>query len=214
MCSGPDNAQEVRTELPEVDLSKYRKHMRAMVRLQACLRAYRVRKKVHVFRNNKKGRSYADNAARGRLTEHPYEYEAQNPLNKPFSDEEIVDRPEYTFKNGAIYKGQWKGKIRHGFGKQVWPDGARYEGEWKSNKANGKGTFWHVDGDIYEGEWEDDKANGYGVYTHVNGARYEGYWKEDLQHGRGSETWADGSKYEGDYVLGKKEGSGKYTWSD
>ena len=30
--------------------------------------------------------------------------------------------------NKAVYKGQWKGKMRHGYGVQVWPDGARYEG--------------------------------------------------------------------------------------
>lgn len=25
-------------------------------------------------------------------------------------------RDEYKFKNGAIYKGQWKGSVRHGYG--------------------------------------------------------------------------------------------------
>ena len=63
----------------------------------------------------------------------------------------IEKRPPFTFKNGAIYEGEWKGKIRVGFGTQFWPDGAKYEGEWKNNKAEGKGKFWHVDGDVYEG---------------------------------------------------------------
>ena len=126
----------------------------------------------------------------------------------------VEERDEYYFKNGAIYKGQWRGNVRHGFGVQTWPDGAKYEGYWKNNKAEGKGTFWHVDGDIYEGDWKDDKANGYGIYTHVNGARYEGNWSDDLQHGFGVETWNDGSRYEGFYEEGKKQGRGKYVWSD
>ena len=40
----------------------------------------------------------------------------------------VEERDAYTFKNGAVYKGQWKGTMRHGFGEQVWPDGARYVG--------------------------------------------------------------------------------------
>ena len=87
------------------------------------------------------------------------------------------------FKNGAKYRGQWlkdSEEIRHGKGRQTWPDGACYEGMWVYNKANGQGTFWHVHGDRYEGEWVDDKAQGFGVYTHANGAKYEGYWKNDL----------------------------------
>ena len=60
--------------------------------------------------------------------------------------------------NKAVYKGQWKGKMRHGYGVQVWPDGARYEGYWQNDKANGKGKFYHVEGDIYEGEWVNDKV--------------------------------------------------------
>lgn len=104
-----------------------------------------------------------------------------NDENEVYDDNMPVEyREEYRFKNGAIYRGQWKGTMRHGHGTQIWPDGARYEGEWKKNKAHGKGKFWHVDGDVFDGEWMDDKANGYGVYTHVNGAKYEGYWRDDL----------------------------------
>ena len=57
-----------------------------------------------MFRKNQKHGEFADKGP-GRLLETPYEYEEQSPLNKPFSEDEIVDRPEYTFKNGAIYKG-------------------------------------------------------------------------------------------------------------
>jgi hypothetical protein len=46
-------------------------------------------------------------------------------------------REEFVFENGAVYKGQWKGDNRHGYGEQIWPDGAKYEGYWKDNKAHG-----------------------------------------------------------------------------
>ena len=35
----------------------------------------------------------------------------------------------FTFKSGAIYRGQWKDGMRDGEGLQTWPDGAKYEGE-------------------------------------------------------------------------------------
>lgn len=92
---------------------------------------------------------------------------------------------QISFPSGIVYKGEWLGVVKHGYGVQVWPDGAKYEGEWSEGKANGRGKFTHADGDAYEGEWKQDKANGEGVYIHSNGARYEGYWKDDLQCGRG-----------------------------
>ena len=70
-------------------------------------------------------------------------------------------------------------EIKHGQGKQIWPDGSMYEGWWVENKANGKGRLIHADGDVYDGDWKSDKAHGKGVYCHLDGARYEGDWEED-----------------------------------
>ena len=133
-------------------------------------------------------------------------YRARKSLKTPHFDEKkmlkedgLEYRDEFTFENGAVYKGQWRGEKREGYGVQIWVDGAKYEGMWKNDMAHGKGKFWHVDGDIFEGEWENDKANGYGIYSHVNGAKYKGEWRDDLQEGKGTETWADGSRYEGMY---------------
>ena len=67
---------------------------------------------------------------------------------------EIVSKPKeiiykkYTFPNGSIYKGEWNGENRHGFGTQNWTDGAKYSGSWRNNKANGQGTFWHANGEV------------------------------------------------------------------
>ena len=63
-------------------------------------------------------------------------------------------KEEHVFENGAVYRGQMKNEMRHGFGIQIWPDGAKYEGFWDNGKATGKGKFIHVDGDIYEGDWK------------------------------------------------------------
>ena len=37
---------------------------------------------------------------------------------------QLEDKGEVIFKNGAVYKGQWLGDMKHGYGVQVWPDGA------------------------------------------------------------------------------------------
>jgi hypothetical protein len=126
-------------------------------------------------------------------------WDAESAQSEPDNFNDCEERNEHIFDNGAKYKGQWKGNVRHGYGVQIWPDGARYEGYWKNNKAHGQGTFWHVYGDKYEGAWKRDKAHGRGKYTHSNGATYEGEWKNDLQHGEGVEFWNDNSKYEGQY---------------
>lgn len=75
--------------------------------------------------------------------------------NEKYKDEEMQ---EVVLPNNAVYKGQWKGKLRHGYGVQTWPDGAKYEGYWQNDKAHGHGKFYHVEGDTYEGEWAEDKV--------------------------------------------------------
>jgi hypothetical protein len=32
------------------------------------------------------------------------------------TEQEIEERPDFRFENGAVYRGQWKGNDRHGFG--------------------------------------------------------------------------------------------------
>ncbi|CDW80566.1 UNKNOWN [Stylonychia lemnae] len=123
---------------------------------------------------------------------------------------------EYTYKcSGALYKGEWKGGFRDGYGIIRWPDGAQYDGEWQDNRAHGYGKFVHAIGDIYEGQWKRDKACGKGIYNSVNsGGTYNGEWQNDLQHGRGLETWLAGGSYDGEFVMGQKTGLGKQIWPD
>jgi len=43
----------------------------------------------------------------------------------------------YIYKNKAIYKGEWCGGFRHGFGRIEWSDSACYEGKWNCGYAHG-----------------------------------------------------------------------------
>lgn len=134
---------------------------------------------------------------------------------------------------GIVYIGQWKlggmigmsnmtssnqneviNGVRHGKGKQIWPDGSVYEGFWSEDQADGYGRLVHADGDYYEGEWQNDKAHGKGKYVHPDGAYYEGDWVKDLQEGHGVEMYSDGSVYTGGFLNGMKHGKGAFTWTD
>ena len=134
-------------------------------------------------------------------------------------------------ENGVVYIGQWKlnttnggltlitshendffNAVRHGKGKQIWPDGSIYEGYWRDDQVEGYGRLIHADGDYYEGEWLNDKAHGKGKYIHLDGSFYEGEWVRDKQEGHGVEKSADGSIYTGEFVEGMKHGKGKIVW--
>lgn len=116
--------------------------------------------------------------------------------------------------NNFEYVGGRVNGMKQGFGIQTWKDGAVYKGNFMENKANGLGFFKHSDGDDYRGEFINDRACGYGVYKHSNGATYEGFWLDDCQNGIGEEFWNDDSHYRGNYFRGKKQGIGSYKWAD
>ena len=126
---------------------------------------------------------------------------------------EMMKRSGFNDKN-CVYKGEYEGKYKQGFGIQTWKDGAIYKGYFFEGKANYLGIFLHSDGDVYRGEFKDDRACGFGSYKHANGANYEGNWVEDNQSGIGVELWTDKSDYQGEYLKGKKHGYGFYNWAD
>ena len=64
-----------------------------------------------------------------------------------------MEKEEYEYKSGAVYKGEWLGGFRDGKGMQIWIDGAKYQGEWKYGHPCGMGIFSHANGDIYEGQF-------------------------------------------------------------
>ena len=44
-----------------------------------------------------------------------------------------LEERTHKYKSGAVYKGQWKGGMRHGKGTMVWDGNTRYVGEWQYN---------------------------------------------------------------------------------
>jgi len=123
--------------------------------------------------------------------------------------------PVFRFQDSGLYSGQWKGKLRHGFGMQRWADGSVYEGQWLANGATGRGRIKHANGDTYIGEWFENKAHGLGTYHHHKGTMtYAGLWSDDCQNGLGVEMWNTGSGYQGVFDKGLKHGVGAYSWPD
>ena len=45
-----------------------------------------------------------------------------------------------TFKNGAVYVGEWSSGQMHGTGKMTFPDGIVYEGDFNKNEIVGNGV--------------------------------------------------------------------------
>ena len=43
-------------------------------------------------------------------------------------DPELEYRDSFVASHGALYSGYWKGKKRHGFGRQSWENGTSYSG--------------------------------------------------------------------------------------
>jgi len=121
-----------------------------------------------------------------------------------------------TFRTGAVYSGQWRGRARHGFGFQSWPDGASYAGQWAENIASGQGVYTFPDGSAYVGEWERNRFHGLGAYYDVSRTVFRGEWEHGQREGLGVEesgTWP-GTKYAGLFSDGLKEGDGMCAWSD
>jgi len=126
-----------------------------------------------------------------------------------------VWRGKRNFRSGAIYKGEWQGQYRHGFGVQRWSDGVRYEGQWREGRAHGSGRFVHPNRGSYIGEWRSNRASGMGLYRDSDGSMtYRGEFFRDLPHGSGVERVASGAQYWGQFDSGSKAGFGVYVWAD
>ena len=48
----------------------------------------------------------------------------------------------------------------------VWKDGTVFKGDYRNGKANGHGVLVKTSGGIYDGRFVDDEADGTGVFTH------------------------------------------------
>lgn len=108
------------------------------------------------------------------------------------NDADVIWRPKVIFQDGRTYEGQWKGKLRHGQGKEL----SRYN------------DF------VYEGSFRNDQYHGYGNMSWSNGARYSGQFHLNEKHGYGEETYSNGERFEGCFINGRVHGRGHYFFKD
>ena len=118
-------------------------------------------------------------------------------------------------KSGAIYDGDWRAGLRHGFGTLSTREGdvhmKKYAGGWKNDMrhvrptvvctsrerivvmpsisllhpSQGYGTNFYSPEEYYEGEWYADKRSGWGRMFYADGSVYEGEWYDDKRNGKG-----------------------------
>ena len=99
----------------------------------------------------------------------------------------------------------------------TWDDGDVYEGYWKGEYPHGKGKMTYANGDVYVGEWNDGEKHGIGKMTYANGDFYEGGWQNDFEHGKGKKNYGEDNlegadTYEGEWENGWRHGQGKITY--
>lgn len=119
---------------------------------------------------------------------------------------------EFMFKNGALYRGDYKNGIRQGKGWIRFPDGSIYEGDWVENKRTGKGILRWNHKEVYEGGFKDNELHGQGEYRYASGNLYSGGWNNGVREGQGSFSWTNGDHYVGDWKADKRTGYGRYTY--
>jgi len=73
-----------------------------------------------------------------------------------FSNEK-KEQGNFTFPNGAKYKGELKDGIPNGQGTSTFRDEGKYVGEFRDGLLNGQGTSTLFDGRKYVGEFKDGK---------------------------------------------------------
>ena len=88
------------------------------------------------------------------------------------------------YKDGSVYKGNWRRGLKEGEGKLEWPDGSSITGTFKADLANGPGQWaggpkqWLKE---YTGPFVDGRPHGkQGEATFADQSRFVGSFKEGL----------------------------------
>ena len=85
---------------------------------------------------------------------------------------------EFTFADGAVYKGGFRGGLAEGQGTYYDADGRkRYEGGWSAGLYEGEGSYAAPDGSFaYQGGFRGGKFEGKGTVTAKDGKTTAGTW--------------------------------------
>lgn len=141
-----------------------------------------------------------------RLKRHETAHENPNHLvqyvDKTVSIAQIKDGMKHGFgrdayPDGSIYEGQFMNDLRHGHGRLIFNNNEYYEGDWKDDKKVGIGKYYFGNGNVLFGEWKNNMMNGHGELTSWNGNFYRGEFKEGIIQGQGETIGHDGAHYKG-----------------
>lgn len=130
---------------------------------------------------------------------------------------DLMDSFAYHVKTSQVgYVGSRNEQgLKHGYGKEVFPNGRIYEGDYVNDKMQGQGTYVFANGDKYEGGWFDNLRHGEGVMFFANGDVYKGAFVNGIREGHATWRYADsGNVYEGEIKQSKRDGQGTMTYGN
>lgn len=125
----------------------------------------------------------------------------------------IIIRGQINLTNGIIYEGSIINAKPDGYGSETVPSESVYTGEWKGGIKHGYGKIEYDQGTVVEGIFIEGKLP-YGKIKSHHGLLYEGELFNYLPHGQGKEQYPDGSYFEGPFINGARHGIGKFTFVD
>lgn len=105
---------------------------------------------------------------------------------------QLATKDTIKLPNGSKYKGEMQYNVPEGKGEEYFRNGDIYKGEFKKGKRHGFGVFEKRDKFIYEGNLKDNKFEGRGKMIYANGHIFEGLFKKGKEEGTGMLKDIDG----------------------
>lgn len=145
------------------------------------------------------------------------------------SDDGSLDDKQESSSIGVYEGSRNADKLRHGRGKNTFPNGDVYEGQYVNGKRYGEGSYTWKQGHSYVGSFQDNQRHGQGVFTYPDGSKYngiflmtqvtctwiqvhsfltQGHFTHGKRHGQGSYLFVNGDIYQGEWANDIKEGKG------
>ncbi len=100
---------------------------------------------------------------------------------KPTPAKPVKQRQEYTISSKPTtstipFRDCNSIFCEEGSGRYTYRDGAVYEGEFEEGKPSGEGSVHYANGDVYTGGWDITGPDGAGTYQFANGKQVAGIW--------------------------------------